>query len=298
MYDVANAGRPASEQSTDQFHNGATFMNALIDPNSMTLNPYFCYLTKWSQNCMVKPITYHPRAAAWIDEFGDTHDDETNSDIVPYSQYPWHGIIPNSCCGIKPYNSDIRCCDPVTQKLHSRCHDFDEDEEPADGIIMEHTDHRTAEQIDSDSVAGGQMMVDHMNGGQDMVVHEETVLVDMSGQGHVINGNMVHGQAMGEHIMGEHIMGETVMVEMPMGEHIVDGQVIQGQVINGQVVQGAIMEMPMGVHMVDGQVIQGQMMEGHGMGEMVMGEMTMDMAEMVGHTSKREAEFDYEGYDY
>ena len=76
------------------------------------------------------------------------------------------------------------------------------------------------------------MMVDHMNGGQDMVVHEETVLVDMSNQGHVINGNMVHGQAMGEHIMGEHIMGETVMVEMPMGEHIVDGQVIQGQVIS------------------------------------------------------------------
>jgi len=30
MYDVTNAGRSASEQSTDQFHNGATFMNALI----------------------------------------------------------------------------------------------------------------------------------------------------------------------------------------------------------------------------------------------------------------------------
>ena len=24
-----------------------------------------------------KPITYHPRAAAWLDEFYDVHDDET-----------------------------------------------------------------------------------------------------------------------------------------------------------------------------------------------------------------------------
>ena len=78
----------------------------------MTLNPFFCYLTKWNQNCMVKasfihrfesyyqkygpfnffkinqthkscfklkkPITYHPRAAAWIDEFLDVHDEETS----------------------------------------------------------------------------------------------------------------------------------------------------------------------------------------------------------------------------
>ena len=26
-----------------------------------------------------KPITYHPRAAAWLDEFGDVHDDETTA---------------------------------------------------------------------------------------------------------------------------------------------------------------------------------------------------------------------------
>ena len=24
-----------------------------------------------------KPITYHPRAAAWLDDFYDVHDDET-----------------------------------------------------------------------------------------------------------------------------------------------------------------------------------------------------------------------------
>ena len=100
--------------------------------------------------------------------------DEESTEPVPYSQYPWHGIIPNSCCGIKPYNSDIRylylqymiyrissmmekmnnslrCCDPVTQKLHSRCHDFDDDEEQAEGIAMDHIDHRTEEQIESDS---------------------------------------------------------------------------------------------------------------------------------------------------
>ena len=52
---------------------------------------------------------------------------------------------------MEKFNKAFRCCDPVTQKLHSRCHDFDEDEEPAEGILMEHTDHRTEEQIASDS---------------------------------------------------------------------------------------------------------------------------------------------------
>ena len=52
---------------------------------------------------------------------------------------------------MEKFNVAFRCCDPVTQKLHSRCHDFDEDEEPAEGILMEHTDHRTEEQIASDS---------------------------------------------------------------------------------------------------------------------------------------------------
>jgi len=31
----------------------------ISDPNSMTLNPYFCYLTKWNQNCMVKASLIH-----------------------------------------------------------------------------------------------------------------------------------------------------------------------------------------------------------------------------------------------
>ena len=135
MYDVTNAGRSASEQSTDQFHNGATFMNALVgklflqllglSPNlSLFLRSNFktflfqiliawlwihtfviwlngvriawsrqvlnhniftieiisaFFFIFWSWFKLKKPITYHPRAAAWIDEFGDTHDDENSS---------------------------------------------------------------------------------------------------------------------------------------------------------------------------------------------------------------------------
>lgn len=35
----------------------------------------------------------------------------------------------------------LRCCDPETQKLHSRCHDFDEDTEPAPGVEMMYHNH-------------------------------------------------------------------------------------------------------------------------------------------------------------
>jgi len=148
-------------------------------------------------------------------------------------------------------------------------------------------------------------MAGHMDGGQGMVVHEQIVVGDMSG----------HGQ-----VMGDHTMGETVVIEMPMGTHTVDGQVIQGQMIEGQmvameghgmvmgemvdhtgqVIDGQMIEMPMGAHIIDGQVIQGQMIEGQMMeGQMVVMEgHEMAMGEMAGHTSKREAEYDYEGYDY
>ena len=60
---------------------------------------------------------------------------------------------------MEKFNSAFRCCDPVTKKLHSRCHDFDEDEEPAEGILMEHTDHRTEEQIASDSGSFQNVMI-------------------------------------------------------------------------------------------------------------------------------------------
>ena len=60
---------------------------------------------------------------------------------------------------MEKFNNAFRCCDPVTQKLHSRCHDFDEDEEPAEGILMEHTDHRTEEQIASDSGSFQNVMI-------------------------------------------------------------------------------------------------------------------------------------------
>ena len=60
------------------------------------------------------------------------------------------GIYTNGINDLK-FNNSFRCCDPVTQKLHSRCHDFDEDDDQAEGIAMNHIDHRTEEQIESDS---------------------------------------------------------------------------------------------------------------------------------------------------
>lgn len=47
------------------------------------------------------------------------------------------------------------------------------------------------------------------------------------------------------------------------------------------------------------QIVVGDM-SGHGqaMGDHTMEGHEMAMGEMAGHTSKREAEYDYEGYDY
>ena len=38
-----------------------------------------CILMIQQRLKLEKPITYHPRAAAWLDEFGDVHDDETTA---------------------------------------------------------------------------------------------------------------------------------------------------------------------------------------------------------------------------
>ena len=61
----------------------------------------------------------------------------------------------------------------------------------------------------------------------------------------------------------------------------------QGMVVHEQIVVGDMSGhgQAMGDHTMEGQMV---VREGH---EMAMGE-------MAGHTSKREAEYDYEGYDY
>ena len=171
------------------------------------------------------------------------------------------------------------------------------------------------EQIVVGDMSGhGQVMGDHTMG--------ETVVIEMPMGTHTVDGQVVQGQmiegqmvAMEGHgmVMGEMVghTGQVIdgqMIEMPMGTHVVDGQVIQGQMMegqmvgmsemvghNGQVINGQMIEMPMGAHIVDGQVVQGQIMEGQ---MVVMEGQEMVMGEMIGHTSKREAEIDYEGYDY
>ena len=65
----------------------------------------------------------------------------------------------------------FRCCDPDTQKLHSRCHDFDEDTEPAEGIAMEHIDHRKTADYEINEQT--MVMEGHVEG---MIVHETVTI--------------------------------------------------------------------------------------------------------------------------
>ena len=94
--------------------------------------------------------------------------------------------------------------------------------------------------------------------------HRKTADYEINEQTVVMEGHVVDGQM------------------MPMERHVVDGQMM---VMDGHVVNGQMMVM-------DGHVINGQMMVDH----------TNDGQGMIVHETvtieKREAEYDYEGYDY
>lgn len=143
MYDTKNAGRRrhGNKKLANGFRNGATFMEGLLgkflqintdnissylDPSGYTLNPYYCYLNRFSENCRIKPITRvrHSADLAYIDdETGAT----VNEQHPLEHQEPHIGILPNSCCGHKPYNSEVRCCDESTQKFVDYDHCFPEE---------------------------------------------------------------------------------------------------------------------------------------------------------------------------
>ena len=120
MYDIKNAGRRRNKKLAN-FHNGATFMEGLLgkllqrttscslhhnsnlDPSGHKLNPYYCYFNRFAENCRIKPITRvrHSADLAYIDdETGAT----VNEKHPLEHQEPHIGILPNSCCGHKPYN--------------------------------------------------------------------------------------------------------------------------------------------------------------------------------------------------
>ena len=82
-----------------------------------------CYILKFQNtltfNPMVdplKPITRvrHSSDLAYIDESTGRIINENYN--VEY-QEPYNGIVPNNCCGHKPYHTDIRCCDEKTNQF-------------------------------------------------------------------------------------------------------------------------------------------------------------------------------------
>lgn len=76
---------------------GAFFMVQLLSDESVIMNPFFCYYSRWNYFCEISPIIRVDRDA----EEPIAH------------QEPYWGIVPDSCCGTRPYNSFVQeCCDP------------------------------------------------------------------------------------------------------------------------------------------------------------------------------------------
>merc|ERR1712038_239112 len=106
--------------------------------------------------------------------------------------------------------------------------------------------------------------------------------------------------------MDGQVMGEMVMIPMEGHQVVIEGEVMEGQimenhqVMEGMVINGMVMEeMPMENHdfIMDGMNMENHMVQGQHMEGMVM-YYQMDGQMMEGHVEKRDAEYDYDGYNY